>query len=166
MSQMLSKSCPYSSALRSKDGWWRVDPPEDVRLALRGGGKSAGAVHRASAAPPPVRPPVPAPISQTATPAPVAADVMTPAPVAIRPVSLPASSATGPARPPASPAPVAATFASGGPSFLQGPAGTDNGRAEWLADSSQPFAPPVMPPTGPSLNPGRDRPLPPLASTE
>src|SRR3546814_8560633 len=73
----------------------------------------------ASAAPPPVRPPVPAPIPQTATPAPVAADVMTPAPVAIRTVSLPASSATGPARPPASPAPVAATFAYGGPSFIQ-----------------------------------------------
>src|SRR3546814_16130549 len=74
----------------------------------------------ASAAPPPVRPPVPAPIPQTATPAPVAADVMTPAPVAIRTVSLPASSATGPARPPASPAPLAATFASGGPHFHPG----------------------------------------------
>src|SRR3546814_11323543 len=94
----------------------------------------------ASAAPPPVRPPVPAPIPQTATPAPVAADVMTPAPVAIRTVSLPASSATGPARPPASPAPVAATCAYGGPSLIQGAALSDKGRAEWLADCLKPLA--------------------------
>ncbi|WP_269466289.1 septal ring lytic transglycosylase RlpA family protein [Tardibacter chloracetimidivorans] len=124
----------------------RVYPPEDVRLALRGGGKSAGAVQMASAAPKPVRQPVPAPISQTAAPTPVAADVMTPAPVAIRTVSLPASSATGPARPPASPAPVAATFAYGGPSFIQVAAVSDNGRAEWLANYLKPFGTPVMQP--------------------
>src|SRR3546814_12969412 len=73
----------------------RVYPPEDVRLALRGGGKSAGAVQMASAAPPPVRPPVPAPIPQTATPAPVAADVTTPPPVPIRTVRLPSSREIG-----------------------------------------------------------------------
>src|SRR3546814_19558724 len=73
---------------------------------------------------------------------------MTPAPVAIRTVSLPASSATGPARPPASPAPVAATFAYGGPSFIQAAAVSDNGRAEWLANYLKPFGTPVMQPTG------------------
>src|SRR3546814_5706661 len=73
---------------------------------------------------------------------------MTPAPVAIRTVSRPASSATGPARPPASPAPVAATFAYGGPSFIQVAAVSDNGRAEWLANYLKPFGTPVMQPMG------------------
>src|SRR3546814_16244363 len=84
---------------------------------------------------------------------------MTPAPVAIRTVSRPASSATGPARPPASPAPVAATFAYGGPSFIQVAAVSDNGRAEWLANYLKPFGNPVMQPIGSGMNRVRIRPL-------
>jgi rare lipoprotein A len=134
----------------------RVYPPEDVRLALRSGGRSGGAVQLAAVSAPPSVPSQRAAVASD-LPKPAASAVaasgeaMTPtsaSPLPIRTVSLPASVAALPVstQRPAATGSAAASFASAGPSFIQVAAVSDRGRAEWLANYLKVFGTPLIQP--------------------
>ncbi len=149
--ELLGVARPGTARVRVR----RVYPSEQVRLALRGGGRMAQ-VETASASaqiPAPARAAVAAPLLSSvpaASVSPSSATVARTDAEGVTMVALPASTAALPSAPIAPRAP-AASFASPQSSFIQVAAVSDAGRASWLAGFLKAFGTPVMQPTAAGL---------------